>query len=96
MKIVVCTSSFPPVVCKTLHFITSSPLPMADSSSPDALTFEQALQRLEHIVESLEDETPALEQALDAYEEGTTLARLCLDRLDAAELRVNELSLDDQ
>jgi len=68
---------------------------MADSSSPDALTFEQALQRLEEIVKSLEDETPKLEQALDAYEEGTTLARLCLERLDAAELRVDELSLDD-
>lgn len=69
---------------------------MADSSPADAMTFEQALQRLEEIVESLEDETPELEQALDVYEEGTTLARLCLDRLDAAELRVEELSLDDR
>ncbi len=60
------------------------------------MPFEHALQRLEEIVESLEDETPELEQALDAYEEGTTLARLCLERLDAAELRVDELSLDDR
>ena len=66
-----------------------------DAPAPDDMTFEQALQRLEEIVESLEDETPELEQALDAYEEGTTLARLCLERLNAAELRIDELALDD-
>lgn len=64
--------------------------------APEDLTFEQALQRLEEIVESLEDETPDLATALDAYEEGTTLARHCLERLDAAELRITELSLDGQ
>lgn len=66
-----------------------------DDRSLDDLTFEQALNHLETIVESLENETPNLQQALDAYEEGTTLARLCLQRLEAAELRLDELSLDD-
>jgi exodeoxyribonuclease VII small subunit len=66
-----------------------------DAPTPDEMTFEQALQRLEEIVESLEDETPELERALDTYEEGTTLARMCLKRLDEAELRIDELALDE-
>lgn len=61
---------------------------------PDDMTFEQALQRLEEIVESLEDEMPELEEALSSYEEGTTLARHCLKQLEQAELRIEELSLD--
>ena len=66
-----------------------------DGPAPEEMTFEQALQRLEEIVESLEDETPELEEALSSYEEGTELARHCLKRLEKAELRVEELSLDE-
>ncbi len=58
------------------------------------LTFEQALQRLEALVETLEDEAAGLDEALQAYEEGVLLARYCLERLDTAELRVQELALE--
>lgn len=64
--------------------------------APEDMTFEEALTRLETIVESLEDEVPDLETALASYEEGTELARHCLERLEAAELRIEELSLDGQ
>ena len=63
---------------------------------PDAAgrSFEETLRHLEALVESLEADTPDLDAALDAYEEGTVLARACLRRLEAAEQRVEELSLD--
>ena len=61
---------------------------------PENLTFEQALQRLEALVETLEDEAAGLDEALQAYEEGVLLARFCLERLDTAELRVQELALE--
>ncbi len=61
---------------------------------PDDLTFEQALQRLEALTETLEDDAAGLEDALRAYEEGVLLARYCLERLDTAELRVQELALE--
>ena len=61
---------------------------------PDDLTFEQAVQRLEALVEKLEDDEAGLEEALHAYEEGVLLARYCLERLDTAELRVQELALE--
>ncbi len=58
------------------------------------LTFEQALQRLEQIVETLEQDPPDLEAALLAYEEGVQLTRYCLDRLNTAEMRIQELKLE--
>jgi exodeoxyribonuclease VII small subunit len=59
------------------------------------LTFERAVSRLEEIVAALEDDSLDLEAALKAYEEGVILARQCLERLDAAEMRIQEISLDD-
>lgn len=58
-------------------------------------TFEESLNRLEELVETLEDDELNLEDALKAYEEGVGLARACRAHLDDAEMRVQELSLDD-
>jgi exodeoxyribonuclease VII small subunit len=66
-----------------------------DAPAPSNLSFEDALQRLESIVNDLEDDPPALDEALDAYEEGVGLARGCLERLEDAEQRVSELKLDE-
>lgn len=68
-----------------------------DESAPDTegMSFEAAVKRLEDIVAALEDDRLDLEQALNAYEEGVALARVCLSRLDAAELRIQELKLDN-
>ena len=70
---------------------------MTDSATPDLpddLTFEDALQRLEALVDDLERGDATLDASVAAYEEGVTLARYCLDRLDTAEMRVQELSLE--
>lgn len=68
---------------------SASPTP-----SPETMTFEQALGRLEALVEALEGDAPDLESALQAYEEGVVLAQQCLERLRRAELRVQELALE--
>jgi exodeoxyribonuclease VII small subunit len=57
-------------------------------------SFEETLNRLEQIVEDLEDDPPGLEEALDTYEEGVALANECLERLEEAEQRVSELSIE--
>lgn len=69
--------------------------PARDDLSFEDLSFEDALDRLEAIVERLEDDPPALGDALDAYEDGVALAKECLARLNDAEQRMEELSLDD-
>jgi exodeoxyribonuclease VII small subunit len=55
-------------------------------------TFEATLKRLEAIVESLESGDVPLDQAVELYEEGLQLSRLCSEKLKATELRIKKLS----
>jgi exodeoxyribonuclease VII small subunit len=57
-------------------------------------TFEEAVHRLEKIVETLERGDVPLEKALDLYEEGSQLSRTCSENLKSAELRIKKLSKD--
>ena len=57
-------------------------------------TFEEALQRLEAIVQRLEQGDVPLEQAMQLYEEGVALSRTCAARLKAAELTLRKLGKD--
>ncbi len=54
--------------------------------------FEDALERLEEIVEELEGGEAPLEGAVGLYEEGVKLFRYCREQLDAAQKRVDELA----
>ncbi|MBE3598145.1 MAG: exodeoxyribonuclease VII small subunit [Limnochordaceae bacterium] len=65
---------------------------MMEGTGEDSLTFEEALKRLEQAVERLESGELTLEQALEAYEEGVRMARICAQRLQAAEARLLVLS----
>ena len=55
------------------------------------LPFEEALKKLESIVEAMESEELPLETLLSKYEEGTQLARICQERLADAELKIQQL-----
>lgn len=55
------------------------------------IKFEEALKRLEAIVEHLENGDLSLEEALKQYEEGVRMAELCTKRLTEAEKRVEVL-----
>lgn len=59
-------------------------------TSGDDLTFEQALTRLEQIVQELDEGELPLEEALKLFEEGMALKKLCLERLTAAEAVVEQ------
>lgn len=65
-------------------------------SSEDRLTFEQAYTRLQQIVERLEAADLSLEESVALYEQGQALARLCGEMLDAAELRVQQVTEDGE
>jgi exodeoxyribonuclease VII small subunit len=56
------------------------------------LTFEQAFQELEQVVQQLEGGELSLEQSLALFERGMALAQLCASRLDEAEQKVSQLS----
>ncbi len=55
------------------------------------LTFEQALKRLEEIVEALETDDLDLDKSLQFFEEGVSLSRHCNQQLQAAENRIDIL-----
>lgn len=57
----------------------------------EEVKFEEALKQLEAIVSRLEVGDLPLEQALSIFEEGVRLAKLCSQRLNEAERRVNIL-----
>ncbi|HEX4264034.1 MAG TPA: exodeoxyribonuclease VII small subunit [Verrucomicrobiae bacterium] len=53
--------------------------------------FEEALKKLESIVEAMESEDLPLETLLARYEEGTRLAQVCRTKLAEAELKIQQL-----
>jgi exodeoxyribonuclease VII small subunit len=55
------------------------------------LPFEEALSRLEQVVDRLEQGDLELEQSLAAFEEGVRLTKRCVTQLDAAEQRIEVL-----
>jgi exodeoxyribonuclease VII small subunit len=62
-----------------------------DTDASDELSFEVALQRLETIVDRLEEGHLELEDALSAFEDGVKLTRRCAGQLEDAERRIDEL-----
>jgi len=54
--------------------------------------FEGALERLEEIVEVLENGESPLEDSVGLYEEGVKLFHYCREQLDSAQKRVEELA----
>jgi exodeoxyribonuclease VII small subunit len=61
-----------------------------------ALSFEQALEKLESLVDRLERGDLPLEEALSAFEEGVALTRRCAGQLDDAERRIEMLTREGE
>jgi exodeoxyribonuclease VII small subunit len=57
--------------------------------------FEQALAELETVVARLEDAELPLEEALALFERGQLLLSHCQGQLDAAELKVRRLTVEE-
>ncbi|MEI6309403.1 MAG: exodeoxyribonuclease VII small subunit [bacterium] len=55
------------------------------------LKFEDALKRLEEIVDELEGGSQSLDDALNKYEEGIKLSILCAKQLEVAKKKVEIL-----
>jgi len=58
-------------------------------------TFEQSMKKLEQIVQELESGDLPLEEAMQKFEEGINLSKLCSEKLDDTEKRIT-LLLQDQ
>ncbi len=56
------------------------------------IKFEDALKKLERIVEDLEKGELSLDEALKKYSEGIELSRICNQRLENAKKKIDVLS----
>jgi exodeoxyribonuclease VII small subunit len=55
------------------------------------IKFEDALKKLEKIVEELEGGDLSLDEALKKYQEGIELSRACAQRLESAKKKIDVL-----
>ncbi len=68
---------------------------MAAKPAPDKeseKSFETAMGRLEEIVEAMESNKMPLEELLVRYEEGVKLVRVCQEKLEGAEKRIEMIT----
>ena len=63
----------------------------ADDSAKGSLPFEEALKKLEGIVEAMEADDLPLETLLARYEEGARLVKICQEKLAEAEVKIQQL-----
>jgi exodeoxyribonuclease VII small subunit len=57
-------------------------------------TFEEAMDKLEKIVQELESADLPLEKAIKKFEEGVQLSRFCSEKLDETEKKITILLKD--
>jgi exodeoxyribonuclease VII small subunit len=68
--------------------------PLNNQTPIDQLTYEQAFTEYEAIVTALESGEHPLEASLALFERGQALARYCIEKLDKADLKIQQLSDD--
>jgi exodeoxyribonuclease VII small subunit len=66
------------------------------SSEARERTFEELTKELEDIVSRLERGDVPVDDAIALFKRGEELHKLCLERLDAAQVRIEELSARDR
>ena len=65
---------------------------VAKANNPaEGLPFEEALKKLELIVEAMEGDELPLETLLARFEEGTRLVQICQAKLAEAEVKIQQL-----
>ena len=68
----------------------SKPAKAADAAR-GSVPFEEALKKLEGVVEAMEAEDVPLETLLARYEEGARLVKICQEKLAEAEVKIQQL-----
>ncbi len=61
-------------------------------SEEKQLSLEEAFEKLETVIETLEQPTTSLEESFDAYKEGVALVNLCNGMIDRVEKEVRVLT----
>ncbi len=65
---------------------------MGNPDQKERFQFEQALERLSEVLKELESDDVPLDKAIELYEEGMKLSKLCSKKLEEAELRIEQVT----
>ena len=64
-------------------------------SVEQTLSFEEAMEKLEVLVDRLEEGDVPLEEAISIYKDGMELSKLCHDKLKQVEEQLTQILTDD-
>jgi exodeoxyribonuclease VII small subunit len=64
----------------------------SSKSKSEEVNFEQSLEKLEKLVEQLESGELGLDESLQQFEEGVKLYKVCKEKLDSTEKKLNALT----
>ena len=67
---------------------------MAGKKTSKNIKFEEALAELESVVDKLQNGELPLEEAIEEFQRGTELSKICLEKLNAAKAAVQKLVVD--
>lgn len=68
---------------------------MTTVNKSDELSFEEAMEQLEEIVEKLEEGDVPLEKAIAYFQEGMKLSKTCHDKLQKVEKQMDQIMRED-
>jgi len=57
----------------------------------DNISFEEAMEKLENIVSKLEEGEVPLEKAINYYQDGMKLSKICSDKLENAQEKMTQI-----
>ena len=69
---------------------------MASKKIAKNIKFEEALNELETVVEKLENGDLPLEEAIEEFQRGTELSRICLEKLNRAKAAVKKIVVNPE
>jgi len=60
----------------------------------EEISFEEYLKKLESIVQQLEEGELTLDESVKLYEEGISISKLCLDKLNKTKQKIEQLVVE--
>lgn len=66
-------------------------VPSESTPNPKHLSFEEAMRKLEAIIEEMEGGKTPLDKLIQKFEEGTRMVQICQNQLGNAELKIESL-----
>ena len=80
--------------CPNVGFVPNAPRNPGPAGPAKEAPFEEALKKLESIVEQMEAGELPLETMMARFEEGVRLVKTCQKRLEEAEVKISKLDQD--